>query len=111
MTDNENVANINEIPTTWGWIHVSPDGKLKVLKEAPKLSPIQITRSFLACLLKRAACKDGYVTIQSIQDKVNESRESGLKEGERNGHRLKERYDQLAIDVKEFEEVTGLQLN
>lgn len=111
LTDNENVANINEIPLTWGWMHIDVSGKLKVIKEASKLTPITISKSFLACILKRAANKDGWVTNESIQDKVNEANQRGIQEGERGSKRIKESYDTLAKDVKKFEETTGLKLS
>lgn len=110
LTDMENVANINEIPQTWGWMHISQDGKLKVIKEAPKLNAVQISKSFLACLLKRAASKDGWVTEESINDRIVQAKEVGLKERDYSNSRVLETYQALIKDVKEFEEITGLKL-
>jgi len=110
LTDNENVAKIDEIPINWGWMHINVDGKLKVIKEAPKLSPIPISKSFLACVLKRASCKDGWVTLNSIEDKVSEAKQAGLKERDYSNKRTIEQYEALSKDVREFEETTGLKL-
>lgn len=111
LTDNEDVAKIEEIPATWGWMHIGVDDKLKVIKEAVKLSPVTMTRSFLACILKRAACKDGWVTAESINDKIAAAKEAGVQE---RGHRNKrdiENYLILAKEVKDFEETTGIKLS
>lgn len=111
LTDNENVAKIEEIPTTWGWMHIDVTGKLKVIKEATKLSPVPIPRSFLACMLKRAACKEGWVTFQSINDKITAAKEGGLQERDYKNASMVENYQTLAKEVKEFEETTGVKLS
>ncbi len=110
LTDNENVAKIDEIPVSWGWIHVNPDGKLKVIKEAPKLAPIAVSKSFLACILKRAASKDGWVKLQSIDEKLTNSFEEGRKDRDRQHKRTEESYQNLLKDVKEFEDATGIKM-
>lgn len=111
LTDNENVAKIEEIPVTWGWMHIGIDDKLKVIKEADKLSPVPMTRSFLACILKRAASKDGWVTAESISDKINSAKEAGLQERDYRNKRDIENYQTLAKEVREFEEATGIKIS
>lgn len=110
LTDNENVAKIEEIPETWGWMHINPDGKLRVFKEAPKLIPIPISRSFLACVLKRAASKEGWVTEQSINQRLIDAKQKGLDERDHSNKRVIETYQNLIKDVQEFEEATDLKL-
>lgn len=110
LTDNENVAKIEEIPINWGWMHVDINGKLKVFKEAPKLNPMPISKSFLACLLKRAASKEGWVTEQSIQERLDAAKEKGLQERNYNSKRIVDAYEVLSKDVREFEDATGLKL-
>lgn len=110
LTDNENVAKIEEIPINWGWMHIDINGKLKIIKEAIKLTPIPISKSFLACMLKRAYCKDGWVTEQSIEQRIIEAKEKGVQEKDRSNSRLIETYQILIKDVKDFEDVTGIKL-
>lgn len=110
LTDNENVAKIGEIPTSWGWIHIDDKGKLKIIKEAPKLNPVPISRNFLACLLKRAAAKQGWVTELSIQERVTAAFEAGKKTAEDAHKNQQAIYQALIKDVAEFEEATGLRL-
>lgn len=110
LTDNENVAKIEEIPSTWGWMHINSEGKLRVIKEAPKINPIPISKSFLACILKRASCKDGWVTENSIRDKIDAAKQKGLQERDYHSKQRIETYEALINDVKIFEETTGLKL-
>lgn len=111
LTDSESVAKIEEIPAMWGWMHINELGKIVIYKEAPKLTPVAVSKSFLACILKRASSKDGWVTAESIQDKIDEAKRIGLTERDRQNQRSVEAYQTLSIDVKEFEEITGLKLS
>lgn len=111
LTDKEGVAKIEEIPTTWGWMHINEAGKIVIYKEAPKLTPMAVSKSFLACILKRASCKDGWVTAESIQDKLDEAKRIGLNERDHSNKRTIEAYQTISTDVKEFEEITGLKLS
>lgn len=111
LTDNENVAKIDEIPINWGWMHIDVSGKIKVIKDAPKLNPVPISKTFLACLLKRASCKDGWITEHSIQDKIEAAKQRGIQEMVNTNHRTNEAYKELIKNVKEFEETSGIKLN
>lgn len=111
LTDKDGVAKIDEIPMTWGWIHIDDKGKLKVIKEAPLLKPIPISKTFLACILKRATCKKGWVTDSSINDRLVTAKQNGIDERDRQNQRSVEAYKILSEDVKQFEETTGLKLN
>lgn len=110
LTDNENVAKIDEIPGNWGWMHIDEMGKLRVIKEAVKLSPVPISRSFLACLLKRASCKDGYVLETNIQSRIDEAKQIGVNQRDDSNKRSIETYQALVKDVQAFEEITGIKL-
>lgn len=110
LTDNENVAKIEEIPVNWGWMHINTNGILKVFKEAPQLTPMPISRSFLACVLKRAASKDGWVNEQSIATKLDEAKKKGLQERDYSAKTTVESYQNMINDVKQFEDTTGIKL-
>lgn len=56
VTGNEGVAELAEVPSSWGWMAVD-DGRLKTLKEAPQQSPIPPDLVFLASVLRNAATK------------------------------------------------------
>ncbi|MCC6426256.1 MAG: MmcB family DNA repair protein [Phycisphaerales bacterium] len=50
---DHDVAKVEELPETWGLI-VCDGKKVKIVKKAPKLSPVPISRAFLASILRRA---------------------------------------------------------
>lgn len=109
LTDNENVAKIEEIPERWGWMHIDK-GKIITKKEAPKLTPVTVTSNFLAALLKRASAKDGYVRNESIKDQLTNSFESGKKSNQSELDRTIKSLHELQQAVKEFKESSGIDL-
>ncbi len=111
LTDNENVAKIEEIPQMWGWMHINESGKIILYKEAPKLTPAPISKSFLACILKRAACKKGWITEISIQDKIESAKQDGINQRDHRAKNTLEAFKILETNVKEFEETTGIKIN
>lgn len=111
LTDNENVAKIEEIPASWGWMHIDEKGKLKTFKEAPKLLATPISRSFLACILKRAAAKEGWVTELSIEQRILEAVEKGKQERNHSHKRSEELYQELRKSVNEFEQASGVKFD
>lgn len=56
VPDLKIVKYADEMPEGWGLMHVE-DGKLRVMIEAKKLSPIPPDRLFLASLMRRATKK------------------------------------------------------
>lgn len=110
LTDSENVAKIEEIPETWGWMHIKPDGRIVIFKDAPKLNPIAISRSFLSCMLRRANAKDGYTLTSTIQDKIDEARQSGMNQRDHGNQRKIEYHDELLKNIHDFKDETGIDL-
>lgn len=43
-----------DLPTTWGLLAPGKAGKLKIVKQAPDITPVPIVRGFLAAILRRA---------------------------------------------------------
>lgn len=111
LTDNENVAKIEEIPVTWGWMHIDVNGRLKTIKEAPKITPVPIGRSFLACVLKRAACKDGWVTAESIEERISAAKVAGEQSKNYQQDRIAKEFAELRKAVDEFEKASGITLS
>jgi hypothetical protein len=75
LTTDEKIANLSEIPDSWGWMCIK--GKtLRTLKQAPKLNPTPLSRDIVATMLKRAIDKTEYVHINSIEDKIQAARDS-----------------------------------
>lgn len=108
LTDGSvEVAKIEEIPATWGWMSVEK-GKIVVKKDAPKLQPQPITRSFLAALLKRASSKDGYVHRDSIKAEIEMAQKLAREAAERQHERRQVYYKEMADKIMEFEKESGI---
>lgn len=110
LTDNDDVVKtVDEIPITWGWLHVKGN-RILTKKQAQKLTPDAISKSFMCAMLKRAGSKDSYVHISTISEKIEEAKLHGslnnkfaLQTAENNLKRLEDR-------VKIFEEASGVRL-
>lgn len=107
FTTDENVAKIEEMPAQWGWIHIHK-GKVKTMKEAPKLSPCVMDRGFLACMMKRAVNKDGYILQSSIQEKIKEVQAIAENARHYKFDELSKRFNELQQNVIEFQKFTGI---
>lgn len=110
LTSDDDVAKIEEIPHNWGWMSIK-NGRVLIIKEAPKLIPVPVTRSFLAALLKRAGSKDGYIMRGDIQEEIKRSFEQGV-ESEKKQNTRKERelesLRKLRDGLSDFERETGV---
>ncbi len=110
LTDGDNIAKLEEIPETWGWMSIK-GGRISIMKVAPKLSPKPITKSFLAALLKRATDKSNFIHRSSIEGEIKNAVEQGINKRAANFEDLKNKYDELSTYVSEFEKATGITLN
>ncbi|PCJ55982.1 MAG: hypothetical protein COA79_20445 [Planctomycetota bacterium] len=107
LTNGKNVAQLEEIPETWGWMDIK-GGRIVIKKKAPKLDPQPMDRKFLAPLLRRASSKDGFIHKSSIQTKINEAKEIGANiHARENGQALKELKD-LKEGIAIFEKESGV---
>ncbi len=108
LTDStkQNVASIDEIPETWGWMNIV-GGKLKIHKKAPKLTPEPLPRGLLAALLRRADDKQGFILQSEIQERLNQEYQRGLL-GVNKGINWKENYNNLLKNVEAFEQEAGI---
>lgn len=109
ITTEENVAKLEEIPPTWGWLHVT-GSRIKTMKEAPKLTPVECNRSFMCAMMRRAASKDGWILKETIEDRLEEARESARSAAERSHNYTVENYNKLQAAVKEFETAANISI-
>lgn len=109
LTTADNVAKIEEIPEQWGWLHIVKD-RVKIIKQAPKLTPCVMDRGFLACILKRACNKDGYIKAHTIQDKIEEARQLGESSKNYRLEKLEENLKILNGQISEFRKYTGIEI-
>ena len=109
LTTDENVAKLEEIPDTWGWMIIK-GSRIIVKKEAPKQQPIELSRNFLAAMLKRAQDKTNFVHIDSIEDRILQAKEYEKTQNERQTKILTDRLTELKSAVDEFEKASGIQI-
>lgn len=107
----EDVVKENEVPETWGFLLVK-NGRIYTIKEAPKLSPQPLTKTFIASMLKRAS--QGMVPRASIQEELEIAEQKGRTTEreiiirERNGKASA--FDKLKLAVDTFKEITGIDI-
>lgn len=108
----EDVVKVEEVPKTWG-LMVVVKGRLKTIKDAPKLTPIGLDRNFVAAMLKRAT--KGMIPAESIADQVADAREQGKADGKNDSSyqhdRRKEELASLSKRVSDFEDISGVKIN
>jgi len=101
-----------EIPTTWGYMVIRKN-RLVVVKEAPKLEPAVLSRSFLAAMLKRVT--GGMVPRSSIQNEIDNAIELGCQNKRRQHdyevERLTKKVSELQKIITDFETASELSLS
>lgn len=103
------IVRPGELPPTWGLLVPHSNNTLRIEVEAPKLVPLDISRSFLAALLRRS-------TEQSADvHQLNSSYQQGLKQGEWNAKQAIDGWQRRAEDaerrIKQFQEDSGIDIN
>lgn len=108
LTDKEGVAKIEEIPPTWGWYHIKENGTVRTMKNAPKLKPVEINRSFMCAMFRRATDVSGYVLRSSIEEEIIRQVELRAKHIDYERDEYKRKYESLLALLKDFEEHSGV---
>lgn len=109
LTTDDTIARIEEIPATWGWLCVS-GGRIIIKKDAPKLTPVELTRHFICAMLKRAVSKNNFVHVDSIADKIEQAKESAIKNRTYQQANMEKALTDLRKEVMEFEEASGIKI-
>ena len=109
LTTDDTVAKLEEIPPTWGWMCLT-GSRIKVMKEAPKLQPANVSKNFLACLLKRAQDKTSFVHVDSIEDRIKEAKESAKQERALTIERHEKTIRNQEKIISDFQNASGMSL-
>ncbi len=109
LTTSDTIAKMDEIPAAWGWMAIVKN-RLVVLKEAPKLKPKEMDRSFLACLLRRASDKGAWTRNEDIEDRLEEAKQRGRAESKRIIEDAHKNLRELREEVSAFEEAAGIKI-
>lgn len=111
VAERENVVKIEEIPTPWGFMECS-NGKLKVIKQAPKLEPVPLTRGIVVSMIKRSVAKtDGMIDRNSISDEIKKAKDEGIEMAKYQFIHIEHAYELLKLSLKKFEEISGVNIN
>jgi len=66
VTNSEKIVKEGELPDGWGWLVVDEDYRVREVIQAPRRDSVQITREFLASLMRNATTSNpDYVNVQS----------------------------------------------
>jgi hypothetical protein len=113
------IVRKDELPPTWGLLELAEakglvngaSGKLRIAVQAPKLEPQDLTRSFVAALLRRASETDHAMVDRIVDRKLAVLRQ---EDRERNARTIEDRtrrmHDQLA-KVADFEKQLGVSIS
>ncbi len=110
VTGDHSIAKPEELPETWGLI-VCNGKKVQTVKKAPKLTPVPISRAFLAAILRR--CQEYSFPKPEVTAEERRLREELEKE-------IKLRFDaegklrsseRLRQSVAEFEHASGIKIS
>jgi len=110
LTSGDKVAKIEEIPEAWGWLMIRGE-KIFVQKEAPKLTPINISKHFLCAMLKRAIDKSDFIHRDLIQDRISAAKEEGAVDSKYKIKVLDDEIKRLRQDISGFESAAGIRLD
>lgn len=107
VADKEDVVKREEVPPTWGF-KVMKGGKIFTPIVAPKLSPVPLTKGFVAAMLKRATM--GVVHIDEIEDRIQAERREEAENVRREDKYHREELQKLKAAVDAFQETSGVRL-
>jgi hypothetical protein len=107
VTSDDKIAKLEEIPATWGWLCVKGD-KLKTMKEAPKLTPEPLHKSFVACMLKRIS--EGMIHPSEIEGEIKIAKEATERNAQWKIDLIKKELDEIKKTISEFEEAAGVKM-
>lgn len=101
-TPDESIVQPGELPPTWGHMVMKKDG-MRVVVEAPALSPIAVSIEFVASVLRNVQGADAAEVERKIRDAVSKATESSRDY-------TKQQYADLKKSVDEFELASGIKL-
>lgn len=107
LIEDESIATLEELPPTWGLL-CAKGKRIITLKEAPKLSPIAVDRSFMAALFKRAT--QGLIHPDQIEEKLEEACTIARRNVSDDLDRTKRDLNELKDSVREFEKASGINI-
>jgi hypothetical protein len=109
IAGDKNIVRDDELPETWGLMEVR-DGKLAIVKAAPKKDAAPVSRSFTAALFRRLSEIDNAEVEQLAQRRVDELDASRRASFEQRVAERTRDYENLRKRVADFERLSGINL-
>lgn len=109
LTNGDDIVKIEEIPDNWGWMEIKGQG-IRIKKQAPKLEPKEISRNFLASMLKRACDKGGFIRESEIKSEIDKVRERTKQLSEQTNERNNKLYQEIKTKLEDYKKETGIDL-
>lgn len=109
LTTKEGVANMEEIPASWGWYHANSKS-IRTMKQAPDLNPLPIGRSLMCAMLRRAAAKDGFVHKDNLEAHIQEAAERIASQKELRKSTALTELEELQKTIEEFKAASGIDI-
>jgi len=109
--DDEDIVKPGELPPTWGLMKKNKND-LEVIVQAPKLTPIEISKSFLLAVLRSAKKHEKhrdhakYLSEESYNKGYEEGKTSLIYENKR----FKDELNEIKKSVSDFESKSGVQI-
>jgi hypothetical protein len=103
-TPDESIIQKGEIPPTWGWMVTNGKGGMRVVVEAPPLSPKPISIEFLASVLRNTQKADAAEIERRIYKAKKEAHQEGVEYQKR-------QYVDLKTKVDAFCAASGIDLS
>lgn len=98
-----------ELPPTWGLLALK-DGKLRQVVAAPRLEPKELTRNFIAAMMRRSAQIDQAVIDQLVSAKLQELRTRDHEEVDRRVKQKTRDMNEKLKKIEDIEKAAGIRL-
>lgn len=100
-----------ELPVSWGLMALDARGSLRVIREAPQLTPVPLDRSMLAAIFRRVAEPIHAVSSSEISNAVNKVAEEHRKHHRSEVERLVKERRAVEAKIYEFERSIGCRID
>ena len=116
VVSDESFVQDGELPVTWGLI-VMQSETIKVVKEAPKLEPQELSKLFIASILRSISKEDlsqdlvKRLKVGAKKEALKSKNEALKSKNDVRFDRLKERFDSLQKALNDFEKISGISIN
>lgn len=110
VINESSIVQNGELPSNWGLI-CAHKKKLRVVKEAPKLSPEALPLKFFIAAIRRAHDQGKYLARAEFKDRFSEGFNAGIKQLNSEVTRYQNLYEIEKATLSEFEKKSGIRIN